>query len=869
MNTSQQTVLFLIGVCLWYSSSVMVNVHWKSTFKEYGLTESTTSQRYHYAMFFTTIQFAAGAMTSFILIVCSGKLENLMSLATVWRKGVVIGGLFYLGQLSTNMSLSMTSVTLTHMVKTLEPLLALLWALTILKNKISGASIIHMLIMLVGVLLTSYTEVSFSFIGVTFALVSNISLSLRNLFIKLSNGNAMLSGLQLFFVSCFFGAWYSASLYLFNKQLSITEEYYILTSESIRMGMYFSGQHIMSYLLLSSITITSHALLNCLKRALIIFISAVVLGIQLPPVQILGIVITIIGSILYAIEVLKKPKAGKPEEERVFSFDYTFSKPFKLILLLPVTLLLCITVIDTNQNDNYLPQYSVQDHATAVWAFDAPITRKSLELVNSKFDPSIINLKIFCANVEKCQNSVSGINSELLSIQIIQLKAFELSSNTQVAAWMASHPINKIKSLTCFPAYFHKMMYLSALWKYGGIVIDMALNVKENSDINDFITSSSFEGCLLDQSKSSAIICNLLPEHKYTEMLMGEVSKLFMKSPKSCTFDSALPDRNNLTKTVSSNIGYDIPSAEIKFGLLAYGATHNLGDEMQSIAAAHAVPHIYTFMNRQTFTNPDKTSLTYIGNAWWDGNGILFKDIPNLKTVPVAVHINPSAYGRITSSKSLLTAMAPIGARDLVTYEKLIKEGIDSIFTGCITLWMKNPDLCTSSIKRNNQTIIVDIKWKGNPIPTTLSNVKYMSHKWGASGVNAQVSHFSHEEKFINAYENLMQYAQARLVVTSRIHVALPCVAMGTPVIFLNSKQIWDAGKNPPSRVMGLVDLFHTVDMWKMNDTTASEYLKTFNWDSPPPNPNPEKVNVLKREARRILERVPELAVSLKVLELI
>ncbi|CAL4064012.1 unnamed protein product, partial [Meganyctiphanes norvegica] len=362
-------------------------------------------------------------------------------------------------------------------------------------------------------------------------------------------GNEMLSGLQLFFVSCLFGAWYSASLYLFNKQLSVTEDYSILSSESIRMGMYFSGQHIMSYLLLISISITSHALLNCLKRAFIIFISAVVLGIQLPPVQILGIVITIIGSILYAIEV-KKPKTGKPEEERVFSFDYTFSKPFKLILLLPVTLLLCITVIDTNQNNNYLPQYSVQDHATAVWTFDAPITTKSLELVNSKFDPSITSLKIFCANVEKCKNSVSGINSESLSIQIIQLKAFELSSNTPVAAWMASHPINKIKSLTCFPAYFHKMMYLSALWKYGGIVIDMALNVKENSYINDFLTSSSFEWCLLDQSKSSALICNLLPEHRYTEMLMGEVSKLFMKSPKSCKFDSPLPDRNILTKLV-------------------------------------------------------------------------------------------------------------------------------------------------------------------------------------------------------------------------------------------------------------------------------------------------------------------------------
>ena len=81
-------------------------------------------------------------------------------------------------------------------------------------------------------------------------------------------------------------------------------------------------------------------------------------------------------------------------------------------------------------------------------------------------------------------------------------------------------------------------MYLTALWKYGGIVIDMALNVKENADLQDeFTLSSYFKGCLLDESTSNILFCNLPPKHEYTEMLIGEVSKLFVKDPKSCIFD--------------------------------------------------------------------------------------------------------------------------------------------------------------------------------------------------------------------------------------------------------------------------------------------------------------------------------------------
>ena len=45
---------------------------------------------------------------------------------------------------------------------------------------------------------------------------------------------------------------------------------------------------------------------------------------------------------------------------------------------------------------------------------------------------------------------------------------------------------------------------------------------------------------------------------------------------------------------------------------------------------------------------------------------------------------------------------------------------------------------------------------------------------------------YTDAQKFAMAEDLLHKYAKAKLVITSRIHCALPCLALGTPVIFVN-----------------------------------------------------------------------------------
>jgi hypothetical protein len=68
---------------------------------------------------------------------------------------------------------------------------------------------------------------------------------------------------------------------------------------------------------------------------------------------------------------------------------------------------------------------------------------------------------------------------------------------------------------------------------------------------------------------------------------------------------------------------------------------------------------------------------------------------------------------------------------------------------------------------------------------------------------------YTNEEKFAMAEDLLHKYAKAKLVITSRIHCALPCLAMGTPVIFING---FDSFVDS-CRFDGILDLFNRIDI--------------------------------------------------------
>lgn len=65
----------------------------------------------------------------------------------------------------------------------------------------------------------------------------------------------------------------------------------------------------------------------------------------------------------------------------------------------------------------------------------------------------------------------------------------------------------------------------------------------------------------------------------------------------------------------------------------------------------------------------------------------------------------------------------------------------------------------------------------------------------------------------------IKRYASANLVITSRIHCALPCLAVATPIIYVQAEVLEDIHKRSPGRMDGIINLFNVLEYDKKNDT--------------------------------------------------
>lgn len=126
---------------------------------------------------------------------------------------------------------------------------------------------------------------------------------------------------------------------------------------------------------------------------------------------------------------------------------------------------------------------------------------------------------------------------------------------------------------------------------------------------------------------------------------------------------------------------------------------------------------------------------------------------------------------------------APIGCRDEVTYQYFKKHGIPAYINGCLT----------ATLPKYNGTaggavVFADVPKSVLPwIPKSLldSDVLFTTQQY-----------VFHEDE-IRDYQKLFHFVkekyefyqkEARLIITSRLHVALPCTAFGIPVVLVKDK---------------------------------------------------------------------------------
>ncbi|MEZ5709247.1 MAG: polysaccharide pyruvyl transferase family protein [Blastomonas sp.] len=234
-----------------------------------------------------------------------------------------------------------------------------------------------------------------------------------------------------------------------------------------------------------------------------------------------------------------------------------------------------------------------------------------------------------------------------------------------------------------------------------------------------------------------------------------------------------------------------------RFALLSYYGLRNIGDEIQSLAARQFLPRVDCHVPREAIDrDPDDPGgsgepLKIILNGWFMEDARHWPPSDRLIPHITSFHITQARRNRgnwwkpkaktlllSPAGRDYLRRHAPIGARDEATMELLREHGIDAYYSGCLTLTLERPD----GVVRGDDVVACDLSGRmeraierrtGKPPLRVTHDVA------GMPGV---------EERFARAEAMLATYAAAKAVITSRVHCALPCLAMGTPVLFVPAR---------------------------------------------------------------------------------
>jgi len=195
----------------------------------------------------------------------------------------------------------------------------------------------------------------------------------------------------------------------------------------------------------------------------------------------------------------------------------------------------------------------------------------------------------------------------------------------------------------------------------------------------------------------------------------------------------------------------------------------------------------------------------------------------------VAFHLTDKVRPAFATPETIayLKEHAPIGCRDHSTMEFLMSHGVQSYFSGCLTLTLPK-----RNVPKTDKIMLVNMPEEfESHVPADLrknldiDNTDYRYFQLLRQRVRNKLNMPSSTATFDYAEKLLDKFASARLVVTTRLHCAMPCLAMGVPVYFVVP--------NPDdTRFRGLVE---NANFLSLDDLRANP--KLINWHEPAKSP--------------------------------
>ena len=146
-----------------------------------------------------------------------------------------------------------------------------------------------------------------------------------------------------------------------------------------------------------------------------------------------------------------------------------------------------------------------------------------------------------------------------------------------------------------------------------------------------------------------------------------------------------------------------------KAAVLAYPSSNNLGDYIQSIAAKQLLREQEVVeLDRDNLDSYSGDPVKLVMNGWFMEAPTHWPPSEQIQPLFISFHLNPTAQNGMLTEKGIayLKRHQPIGCRDLHTQAVLESKGIQTFFSGCLTLSLKRTAFVNPKKRRKGIVVI-------------------------------------------------------------------------------------------------------------------------------------------------------------------
>ncbi|XP_038073653.1 uncharacterized protein LOC119741820 [Patiria miniata] len=759
----------------------------------------------------------------------------------------VIGNV--VGNLATNASFAAVSSSLTQVIKSCEPIFTFVFTLLFYKNSVNLTRhvLFSIIAMVVGTCLFISGEVSYNIWGIGAAVISNIAFPIRNIYLKML-GESWEGPLQKYAAISNF----SVLILLPFAMMSMSSLGKLPQVESCTSATFHFIYNAASITVLQAYSPVVHALLNLMKRMFVILANMFVFSTPFTFWTVTGLLVILIGHYIYqgGRIPMKMIKMRQYFSLTILVFGVT-SFCWFLGFFQPVALVSHLHMRHA--------QGTAKHFVTTAWVYERPIPYNIVDNIDafSRTNPGA-TVQVFCGS-SQCLKAVQDLDNTGVTGKFLVLP--EIFKKTSLERWLVRHPIHKILTGVDFEDHVYEAVRLALLWHHGGIHFDPLIKLSEFTAPADQEAWVSIETNLTKTITHGILSVSQFPAHSG---FIANLTKAFCRhytrnitnakpgSLQKFDFQAVVSDMYSQScmsgvPNCPTGLANDLERISVvdarrrHFGTLTYARrvsgseTANLGDQIQGFPGIQFLPFVDRFVDRDNFDESRKDNHTRMFlNAWYGYHMMTWPPPPNIEPILLSLHIHRIVKPLFTTQAKYLQARAPIGCRDTSTLEFLRQINVDAFFSGCLTLLIKTPNV---QKRHSGEIFLVDVK--KDFVALLPSDIQKRAIRITHRGIGHGKSTI--KERFKAAYNLIDRYSRAHVVITQRVHCALPCVAMGTPVIFLNSDHMpgGNAARAIVSpRVTGLTPLFHTIDAYNMSEKSIEQWLRDFNWTKPPLNPD-------------------------------